>query len=61
MAAVLRAYARQSEFNQESSINQKRKAMKEYYLEDANFSIEDSEIYRANLLASIYLLMSQEG
>ena len=34
--------------------------MKEYYLSDANFSIEDSEMYRANLLASIYLLM-QEG
>ena len=35
--------------------------MKEYNLEDANFGIEDSEIYRANLLASIYVLMSQEG
>lgn len=35
--------------------------MKEYYLADANFSVDDSEIYRANLLASIYALMSQEG
>ena len=34
--------------------------MKEYYLEDANFGIEDSELYRANLLAMLYL-NSQEG
>lgn len=34
--------------------------MKEYYLADERFSIEDSECYRANLMASIYLLM-QEG
>jgi hypothetical protein len=34
--------------------------MKDYNLPDANFSVEDSEMYRANLLASIYLLM-QEG
>ena len=34
--------------------------MKEYYLADANFGIEDSECYRANLLASIFALM-QEG
>ena len=34
--------------------------MQDYYLPDANFGIEDSEIYRANLLASIYLLMQKE-
>ena len=33
--------------------------MKEYSA-DVNFGVEDSEIYRANLLASIYILMSQE-
>lgn len=35
--------------------------MKEYYLADEKFSVEDSEMYRANLLACIYNLMSQEG
>ena len=35
--------------------------MKEYYLADEKFGVEDSEMYRANLLASIYALMSQEG
>jgi hypothetical protein len=34
--------------------------MKEYYLADEHFNVEDSECYRASLLASIYLLM-QEG
>jgi hypothetical protein len=34
--------------------------MKDYNLHDANFSIEDSEMYRANLMACIYILM-QEG
>ena len=34
--------------------------MKDYNLPDANFSIEDSEMYRANLMACIYILM-QEG
>lgn len=33
--------------------------MKEYNLPDANFSVEDSECYRADLLASIYLLMQE--
>lgn len=35
--------------------------MKDYNLPDANFSIEESEMYRANLMACIYNLMSQEG
>lgn len=35
--------------------------MKEYYLADERFDVETSECYRANLMASIYLLMSQEG
>ena len=34
--------------------------MKEYYLVDERFDVETSECYRANLMASIYLLM-QEG
>lgn len=33
--------------------------MKEYYLADANFGIEDSECYRASLLASIYLMLQE--
>ena len=43
-----------------SSINQKQSKMKDYNLADERFSVEDSEMYRANLMASIYLLM-QEG
>lgn len=34
--------------------------MKEYNLPDANFGIEDSESYRADLLASIYELMGEK-
>jgi hypothetical protein len=34
--------------------------MQDYYLPDANFSIEDSELYRANLLAGIYFLMKED-
>lgn len=34
--------------------------MKEYYLEDANFGVEDSELYRANLLAML-LINAKEG
>lgn len=35
--------------------------MKEYYLPDACFGVEDSEAYRANLIACIYELMSENN
>ena len=34
--------------------------MKEYYLADERFDVETSEVYRANLMASIYLLMQED-
>jgi hypothetical protein len=46
-------------FKQVLIIKQKS-IMQDYYLPDANFGIEDSESYRANLLASIYLLMQED-
>lgn len=33
--------------------------MKEYFLPDANFGVEDSELYRSNLLALIYELTNK--
>lgn len=33
--------------------------MNSYYLPDANFSVEDSEIYRSDLLAQIFILMQK--
>lgn len=43
------------------SINQKTGdlGMNSYYLPDANFSVEDSEIYRSDLLAQIFILMQK--